>query len=108
MAGATIPYPSATVNETAVRIATSRGRSRNGPRLGRGTTAFCQASSAGPPRLGRRPARPALADGRPALADGRSALTGQGGPGKARSHNWPATRVPLGSPGPAATYADAP
>src|SRR6185437_6679291 len=32
MPGATIPYPSATVNDTADRIAASRGRSANGPR----------------------------------------------------------------------------
>src|SRR5256885_7123897 len=31
LAGATIPNPSATVNATAVRIATSGGRSWNGP-----------------------------------------------------------------------------
>src|SRR5262249_6191447 len=36
--GATIPYPSATVNETALRIATSRGRSAKIPRRERGTT----------------------------------------------------------------------
>jgi hypothetical protein len=32
MPGATMPNPSATVNETVVRIATSRGNPANGPR----------------------------------------------------------------------------
>src|SRR6266571_2391482 len=71
MPGATIPYPSATVNETVVRTATSRGRSRNGPRLGRGTKrhsarralqARAQANPPGPAharRVGRPPCRSA-------------------------------------------------
>ena len=56
MAGATIPYPSATVNETAVRTSTSRGRSRNGPRGGPGTSALCQGEVGikGPLPLGGR------------------------------------------------------
>src|SRR5215813_8379614 len=37
ISGATIPKPSATVNEMAVRIGTSRGRPRKGPRGGRNT-----------------------------------------------------------------------
>ena len=37
IAGATIPYPSATVNEIAVRTPTSRGSPRNGPRDRPGT-----------------------------------------------------------------------
>ena len=41
MAGATIPNPSATVNETAVRIATSGGRSWNGPRRTPRTKRHC-------------------------------------------------------------------
>ena len=41
MAGATIPNPSATVNETAVRIGTSGGRSRNGPRRAERTKGHC-------------------------------------------------------------------
>ena len=41
MAGATIPNPSATVNATAVRIATSGGRSWNGPRRAPRTKRHC-------------------------------------------------------------------
>ncbi len=41
MAGATIPNPSATMNETAVRIATSGGRPRNGPRRAARTKGHC-------------------------------------------------------------------
>ena len=41
MAGATIPNPSATMNETAARIATSGGRSRNGPRRAARTKRHC-------------------------------------------------------------------
>ena len=41
MAGATIPNPSATMNETAARIATSGGRSRNGPRRAPRTKRHC-------------------------------------------------------------------
>ena len=41
MAGATIPNPSATVNETAVRTATSGGRPRNGPRRAERTKGHC-------------------------------------------------------------------
>ena len=41
MTGATIPNPSATVNDTAVRIATSGGRSRNGPRRAPRTRRHC-------------------------------------------------------------------
>jgi hypothetical protein len=48
MSGATMPNPRATVNETAVRMATSRGRPRNGPLGRRGTVTFCQARVAGP------------------------------------------------------------
>src|SRR5690242_5440868 len=47
MSGATIPKPSATVNEMAVRIGTSRGRPRKGPRGGRNTNGILPASSDG-------------------------------------------------------------
>ncbi len=45
MAGATIPYPSATVNETAVSTATSRGSPRNGPRSRPGTRRIVRRTS---------------------------------------------------------------
>jgi len=41
MAGATIPNPSATVKATDARIATSGGRSRNGPRRAPRTKRHC-------------------------------------------------------------------
>jgi len=45
MSGATIPNPSATVKEMAVRIGTSRGRSRKGPREGRSTNGILPAGA---------------------------------------------------------------
>src|SRR5215469_12035108 len=47
MSGATIPKPSATVNEMAVRIGTSRGRPRKGPRCGRNTNGILPARADG-------------------------------------------------------------
>ena len=46
IAGATIPYPSATVNETAVSTATSRGSPRNGLRSRPGTSRIVRRTSA--------------------------------------------------------------
>ena len=45
MPGATIPYPSATVKDTELRIPTSRGRSRNSPRRGLDTTGILPGQS---------------------------------------------------------------
>src|SRR6266568_3570808 len=67
MPGATIPNPSATVNETQVRIATSRGRSRNGPRWARDTKGSLPAM---PASLAARP----LAQGSTGLAEGNAGL----------------------------------
>ena len=47
MSGATIPKPSATVNEMAVRIGTSRGRPRKGPRGERNTNGILPARADG-------------------------------------------------------------
>src|SRR6516164_2955380 len=47
MSGATIPKPSATVNEIAVRIGTSRGRPRKGPRGERNTNGILPAGPDG-------------------------------------------------------------
>ena len=49
MSGATIPNPSATVKEMAVRIGTSRGRPRKGPRGGRSTNGILPAAPDGDP-----------------------------------------------------------
>src|SRR6266700_3698507 len=91
MPGATIPNPSATVNETQVRIATSRGRSRNGPRWARDTKGSLPAM---PASLAARPlaqGSTGLAEGNAGLAEGNAGLAeGNAGlaQGNARLLRW--------------------
>src|SRR6266567_1194091 len=84
MPGATIPNASATVNETQVRIATSRGRSRNGPRWARDTKGSLPAM---PASLAARPlaqGSTGLAQGSVGLAEGNAGLA----QGNARLLRW--------------------
>ena len=81
IAGATIPYPRATVNETAVRIGTSRGKPRNGPRGWPGTRKLCQPGRPGGGCESPDPARARSFSGHAATwpgSPGRSPPCGRG------------------------------